>query len=101
MDGYNLSGSSQLQSKVQSKQSLTQELTRTHPHMYPSAAKLPNHKVVIEYMPYVGDSKRAMDEYIAEILMGGHYNMCTYSICEDSVLAVPVMLDLVLCTEVF
>ena len=56
---------------------------------------------MIEYMPYLGDSKRAIDEYIAEILLGGNYNMNCYTICEDSLLAVPVMLDLILCTEIF
>lgn len=52
-------------------------------------------------MPYLGDSKRAIDEYIAEILLGGNYNMNCYTICEDSLLAVPVMLDLILCIEIF
>ena len=27
--------------------------------------------MVIKYVPYVGDSKRAMDEYTSEIFMGG------------------------------
>lgn len=31
----------------------------------------PDHVVVIKYVPYVGDSKRAMDEYTSEIFMGG------------------------------
>ena len=31
----------------------------------------PDHCVVIKYVPYVGDSKRAMDEYTSEIFMGG------------------------------
>lgn len=26
---------------------------------------------MIRYVPYVGDSKRAMDEYTSEIFMGG------------------------------
>ena len=26
---------------------------------------------MIKYVPYVGDSKRAMDEYTSEIMMGG------------------------------
>lgn len=29
----------------------------------------PDHCVVIKYVPYVGDSKRAMDEYTSEIFM--------------------------------
>ncbi len=31
----------------------------------------PDHIVVIKYVPYVGDSKRALDEYTSEIFMGG------------------------------
>ncbi len=31
----------------------------------------PDHCVVIKYVPYVKDSKRAMDEYTSEIFMGG------------------------------
>jgi myo-inositol-1-phosphate synthase len=27
--------------------------------------------MIIRYVPYVGDSKRAMDEYTSEIFMGG------------------------------
>lgn len=50
-------------------------------------------------MPYVGDSKRAIDEYVSEILFGQDYLLSAYTICEDSLLAVPVMLDLVLCTD--
>jgi myo-inositol-1-phosphate synthase len=100
MDGYNLSNAEMCESKIITKSSLTGELTRTHPKMYPEHKSLPDHKVCIEYMPYVGDSKRAMDEYIGEILMGGHYNMNCYTICEDSLLAVPVMMDLILCTDI-
>ena len=50
-------------------------------------------------MPYVGDSKRAIDEYIAEILLGNDYLLNAYTICEDTLLAVPVMLDFILCTD--
>ena len=32
--------------------------------------KGPDHCVVIKYVPYVGDSKRAMDEYTSEIFLG-------------------------------
>ena len=33
-----------------------------------------DHCVVIKYVPYVGDSKRALDEYTSEIFMGGKVN---------------------------
>ncbi|XP_013793170.1 inositol-3-phosphate synthase 1-A-like [Limulus polyphemus] len=59
----------------------------------------PDHCVVIKYVPYVGDSKRAMDEYTSEIMMGGHNTIVVHNTCEDSLLASPIILDLVILTE--
>ena len=50
-------------------------------------------------MPYVGDSKRAMDEYTSEIFMGGKNTIVMHNTCEDSLLAAPIILDLVLLAE--
>ena len=50
-------------------------------------------------MPYVGDSKRAMDEYTSEIFMGGRNTLVIHNTCEDSLLAAPIILDLVLLAE--
>lgn len=59
----------------------------------------PDHVVVIKYVPYVGDSKRAMDEYTSEIMMGGHNTLVLHNTCEDSLLAAPLILDLALISE--
>lgn len=59
----------------------------------------PEHVVVIKYVPYVGDSKRAMDEYTSEIMMGGHNTLVIHNTCEDSLLATPLILDLVIIAE--
>jgi len=59
----------------------------------------PDHCVVIKYVPYVGDSKRAMDEYTSEILMGGHNTLVIHNTCEDSLLASSLILDLIILTE--
>lgn len=59
----------------------------------------PDHCVVIKYVPYVGDSKRAMDEYVSEIMMGGHNTITICNTCEDSLLAAPIIIDLVLIAE--
>lgn len=37
-------------------------------------------------MPAVGDSKRAIDEYYSEIMMGGHNILSLYNLCEVGVL---------------
>ena len=54
---------------------------------------------MIKYVPYVGDSKRAMDEYTSEIFMGGTNTMILHNTCEDSLLAAPIILDLVIVAE--
>lgn len=61
----------------------------------------PDHVVVIKYVPYVGDSKRALDEYTSEIMMGGLNTLVVHNTCEDSLLAAPLMLDLVILAELF
>lgn len=42
-------------------------------------------QVVIKYVPYVGDSKRAMDEYTSEIMMGGLNTIALHNTCEVSI----------------
>ena len=51
------------------------------------------------YVPYVRDSKRAMDEYTSEIFMGGRNTIAVHNTCEDSLLAAPIILDLVILAE--
>ena len=53
------------------------------------------------YVPHVGDSKRAMDEYSSEIFLGGRNTLAIHNTCEDSLLAAPIILDLVLLAELF
>ena len=60
----------------------------------------PDHCVVIKYVPYVGDSKRAMDEYTSELMLGGHSTIVIHNTCEDSLLAAPIILDLVILAEI-
>jgi myo-inositol-1-phosphate synthase len=47
----------------------------------------------------VGDSKRALDEYTSQIFMGGVNTISTYNICEDSLLATPIMIDMIVLGE--
>ena len=64
-----------------------------------SSGEHPDHVVVIKYVPYVADSKRAMDEYTSEIFMGGRNTIALHNTCEDSLLAAPIILDLAILTE--
>lgn len=47
----------------------------------------------------MGDSKRALDEYTSEIFMGGHNTIVLHNTCEDSLLAAPLIIDLVIIGE--
>lgn len=38
--------------------------------------------MVIKYVPYVGDSKRAMDEYTSELMLGGTNTLVLHNTCE-------------------
>ena len=69
-------------------------------HILYEPKERPDHCVVIKYVPYVGDSKRAMDEYTSEIMMGGRNTIVMHNTCEDSLLAAPLILDLVILAEI-
>lgn len=60
----------------------------------------PDHCVVIKYMPAVGDNKRALDEYYGQIFCGGHQAISIYNVCEDSLLAAPLIIDLVVIADI-
>jgi myo-inositol-1-phosphate synthase len=69
-DGKNLSAPEQFRSKEISKSNVVDDMVGSNRILY-DQNEHPDHVVVIKYVPYVGDSKRAMDEYTSEIFMGG------------------------------
>lgn len=69
--------------------------------LYSKSDEHPDHVVVIKYIPAVGDSKRAMDEYYNEIFLGGRNTIVIHNTCEDSLLAAPLIIDLALVAELF
>ncbi|XP_062378284.1 inositol-3-phosphate synthase 1-A-like [Sardina pilchardus] len=97
-DGMNLSAPQQFRSKEISKSNVVDDMVQSNPVLY-SPGEKPDHCVVIKYVPYVGDSKRAMDEYVSEIMMGGTNTIAIHNTCEDSLLASPIILDLVILTD--
>lgn len=98
-DGKNLSEEPQLKSKKISKTDLIDSIVETSESLYDGYVDLPDHTVVIKYQPYVKDSKRAFDEYISEVAMGGEHTLSMYNICPDSLLALGVMIDIILFSE--
>jgi myo-inositol-1-phosphate synthase len=99
-DGKNLNESHTFKSKETSKSGVLDDAIVSNKELYPNGNDL-DHVVVIKYVPFVGDSKRALDEYSSRIFLNGVNTISTYNICEDSLLAVPLMIDMVLLAELF
>ncbi|KAF9783791.1 Myo-inositol-1-phosphate synthase [Thelephora terrestris] len=103
-DGRNLSADAQFKSKEISKSSVVDDMVDANRLLYkppvPGAkGEHPDHIVVIKYVPAVGDSKRAIDEYYSEIFCGGRSTINIFNECEDSLLATPLILDLSILAE--
>lgn len=99
-DGKNLSAPEQFRSKEISKSNVVDDMVESNSILFKPGEK-PDHVVVIKYVPYVGDSKRALDEYTSEIMMGGLNTIVIHNTCEDSLLASPLILDLIILAELF
>ena len=98
-DGKNLSSQRQFRSKEISKSNVVDDMVAANSVLY-KKGEHPDHTVVIKkYMPAVGDNKRALDEYYAEIFMGGHQTISIFNVCEDSLLASPLIIDLAILAE--
>ena len=99
-DGKNLSSQAQFRSKEISKSNVVDDMVASNGLMYDvENGEHPDHTVVIKYVPYVQDSKRALDEYTSEIFLGGKNTIAMHNTCEDSLLAAPLILDLVILAE--
>lgn len=94
-DGHNLSAEPQFKSKEISKSSVVDDMVASNALLFnPDApasstkgakakkGEHPDHIVVIKYVPAVGDSKRAIDEYYSEILCGGRSTINIFNECE-------------------
>ena len=97
-DGLNLSSPNCFRSKEISKSNVVDDIVNSNRLLY-EKGEHPDHLVVIKYVPYVGDSKRAMDEYTSEIFMGGKNTIVMHNTCEDSLLAAPLILDMCIIAE--
>lgn len=99
-DGYNLSAPKQFKSKEISKSSVVDDIIESNEILYNEEnGKKIDHCIVIKYLPAVKDSKVAMDEYYSELMLGGHNKISIHNVCEDSLLATPLIIDLVVMTE--
>merc|ERR1711964_733947 len=69
-DGRNLDAPAQFRSKEISKSNVIDDMVQSNRILYKDG-ETPDHCVVIKYVPNVGDSKRALDEYTSKIFMNG------------------------------
>ena len=67
-DGMNLSAPQTFRSKEISKSNVVDDMVESNPLLY-KKGEHPDHVVVIKYVPSVGDSKRALDEFTSKIFM--------------------------------
>ena len=98
-DGKNLSAPQQFRSKEISKSNVVDDMVAANHILFPDKNDKPDHCVVIKYVPYVKDSKRALDEYTSSIFMNGLNTISLHNTCEDSLLAAPLIIDLVILSE--
>ncbi|QPG76321.1 Myo-inositol-1-phosphate synthase [Brettanomyces nanus] len=99
-DGYNLSSPKQFRSKEITKSSVVDDVIESNEILYNKKKNEKiDHCIVIKYMHAVGDDKVAMDEYYSELMLGGHNRISVHNVCEDSLLAAPIILDLLVMTE--
>ncbi|CCF58783.1 hypothetical protein KAFR_0F01860 [Kazachstania africana CBS 2517] len=100
-DGLNLSSHAQFRSKEISKSSVIDDCINSNEILFnkKDSTDKTNHCIVIKYMKAVGDSKVAMDEYYSQLMLGGHNRISIHNVCEDSLLASPIIIDLLVMTE--
>lgn len=104
-DGLNLDSYEQFKSKEVSKSRVIDDCIDSNDILYKRDSNGEkehiDHCVVIKYMKAVGDSKVAMDDYYSELMLGGHSRISIHNVCEDSLLAAPLIIDLLVMVEFF
>ncbi len=93
-DGEVLDDPESFKSKEVSKMSVLETILQ--PDMYPELYKDTYHKVRINYYPPRGDDKEGWDNIDIFGWLGYRMQMKINFLCKDSILAAPVLLDLVL-----
>jgi myo-inositol-1-phosphate synthase len=96
-DGLVLDDKDSFKTKEESKLSVLEYLLQ--PHLYPSLYKNYYHKVTINYYPPRGDNKEGWDCIDIFGWLGYPMQIKVDFLCRDSILAAPLILDLVLFTD--
>jgi myo-inositol-1-phosphate synthase len=93
-DGEVLEDPDSFKTKEQSKLGVLEHILQ--PHVYPSLYGKINHKVRIDYYPPRGDNKEGWDNIDIFGWLGYPMQIKVNFLCRDSILAAPIVLDLVL-----
>ena len=96
-DGEVLDDPESFKTKEESKLSVLEYILQ--PHLYPELYKDICHKVRINYYPPSGDNKEGWDNVDIFGWMGYPMQIKIDFLCRDSILAAPIVLDLVLFTD--
>jgi myo-inositol-1-phosphate synthase len=96
-DGVVLDDASSFKTKEESKLSVLEQILQ--PQIYPSLYESFYHKVTINYYPPRGDNKEGWDCVDIFGWLGYPMQIKINFLCRDSILAAPIVLDLVLFTD--
>lgn len=96
-DGLVLDDKDSFKTKEESKLSVLEYILQ--PHLYPTLYKNYYHKVTINYYPPRGDNKEGWDCIDIFGWLGYPMQIKVDFLCRDSILAAPLILDLVLLTD--
>lgn len=96
-DGEVLDDPTSFKTKEKSKMSVLDSIIE--PELYPDLYKTYFHKVRIDYYPPRGDAKEGWDNIDIFGWLGLPMQIKINFLCRDSILAAPVALDLILCSD--
>lgn len=98
-DGRNTS-ESQSAKEMASKNLAVDNIDQINSILYKPDEK-PDYSVTVMYVPSVGDTKKVSEEYTSEIFMNEKNKLVIENISKDSLLASPLLLDLIILSDVF
>eukprot|EP00188_Purpureofilum_apyrenoidigerum_P002245 Plantae.Rhodophyta-Purpureofilum_apyrenoidigerum.ctg2375.p1 GENE.Plantae.Rhodophyta-Purpureofilum_apyrenoidigerum.ctg2375~~Plantae.Rhodophyta-Purpureofilum_apyrenoidigerum.ctg2375.p1 ORF type:complete len:533 (+),score=76.89 Plantae.Rhodophyta-Purpureofilum_apyrenoidigerum.ctg2375:169-1767(+) len=99
-DMYQLTDEVMWKPKSASKSRIIEDIVDANGMLYRRGER-PDHIVVVKYVPFLGDSKRDVSEYISETFLDSHYTMIMHNECLDSALCAPLIIDLAILCELF
>eukprot|EP00183_Erythrolobus_madagascarensis_P000042 CAMPEP_0185848730 /NCGR_PEP_ID=MMETSP1354-20130828/3496_1 /TAXON_ID=708628 /ORGANISM="Erythrolobus madagascarensis, Strain CCMP3276" /LENGTH=562 /DNA_ID=CAMNT_0028549163 /DNA_START=12 /DNA_END=1703 /DNA_ORIENTATION=- len=99
-DMYQLTDEVMWKPKSASKSRVIEDIAQSNGLLY-KRDELPDHVVVVKYVPFLGDSKRDVSEYTSEAFLNSHYTTIMHNSALDSILCAPLIVDLAILAELF